>query len=150
MGKSGWPLFLAVAAHAPVRRVLSPYEPPAGVSLYELASANEYLALAAALDPLRADRSPVTALAAGAARPATVSPPDYAALRCSLCELKDLLEYAIADGAGRAPLAPAVSEAVLTYTARRASRERGWHRGSGLDPDGPHLPPLAPLSDNHD
>lgn len=107
---------------------------------YELESLDECLELANALTPQVRDPHLAAALTDGVARAADVARDDYAAVSAALHAVKASIDCALADGEGEAPLSAAVLDAVLRYNARRAPRERSWHRASGLDPDGPRLP----------
>lgn len=114
---------------------------------HELESLDECLELAAALAPLVRDRALAAALAACVAQGMGVARDDYAAVSAALHAVKAQIDRALADGEGEAPLAATVLDAVLRYNARRAPRERSWHRASGLDPDGPRLPRFQDFHD---
>ncbi|MBX9605171.1 MAG: hypothetical protein K2Y51_03050 [Gammaproteobacteria bacterium] len=107
---------------------------------YELESLDECLELASALAPQVRDPSLAAALIDSVARAKRLMRDDYAAVGAALHAVKAAIDHALADGEGETPLSAAVLGAVLRYNARRAPRERSWHRASGLDPDGPRLP----------
>lgn len=107
---------------------------------YELESLDECLELASALAPQVRDPSLAAALTDSVARAERLARDDYAAVGAALHAVKAAIDRALADGEGEASLSAAVLAAVLRYNARRAPRERSWHRASGLDPDGPRLP----------
>lgn len=109
---------------------------------YELECLADSRALAGELAALVEDGSALRAARASAAQ---VDVADYAAVSAAHRDLKRHIDAALGDGEGRVPLAPAVLDAVLRMNDRRAPRERSWFRGSGLDPDGPRLPPLEAL-----
>ncbi|MGE0858063.1 MAG: hypothetical protein AB7I01_11410 [Gammaproteobacteria bacterium] len=107
---------------------------------YELESLDECLALAVALASQVRDPVVAAALSEAVAQAAGVARDDYATVGAALQAVKALIDQALADGEGETPLQAEMLDAVLRYNARRAPRERSWHRASGLDPDGPRLP----------
>jgi len=70
---------------------------------------------------------------------------DYDAVSAVHRGLKTVIDRLIADDYRSTPMPPAMRDAVLRYNQRRATPERIWHRGAGLDPDGASLPPIAAL-----
>ena len=112
---------------------------------FELAALDESLALAAEMLGLLEDDAQVAMLESSLARAATLDREDYADVAAFHRALKDELAQAVEVGAGARPLSGALIDAVLCHNARRAPRERSWCRASGLDPDGPRLPPLRTL-----
>ena len=70
---------------------------------------------------------------------------DYDAVSAAHRELKRIIDRVVSADHSRAPMPAALMNAVLRYSARRATRERIWHRGAGLDPDTATLPSIASL-----
>ena len=84
-------------------------------------------------------------LSAAVAQAEALERSDYDAVSAAHRALKRIIDGVISADHSRAPMPPALMTAVLRYSARRAMRERIWHRGAGLDPDTAKLPPIASL-----
>lgn len=112
---------------------------------YELACCDALCGLARDLAGLIDDPALSDALDTAVAQTARVDRADYTAVSAALRALGTVLDRTIGADHTNGPLDPRLTQAVIAYARAAASRERVWHRDSGLDPDAPVLPSIETL-----
>jgi hypothetical protein len=112
---------------------------------YELENLSLASALASELSGLSLEPALGGELTAAVAETASLDRSDYDLVSAAHRALKALIERLIAEDHSGAALPREIITAVLQYNARRAPRERIWHRGASLDPDTAKLPPISAL-----
>ncbi len=112
---------------------------------YELDSLSLACGLAEELAGMGLERTLRDELSAAVARARALDRSDYDAVSAAHRTLQQVIARVIAGDDSCAPMSAALKTAVLRYSTIRATRERIWHRGAGLDPDTAKLPPIASL-----